>query len=887
MELKKLIGGSSKGQLMTMLTLLLFMLMLAELFAFALLNIDSNSVVQSLTVSAASSNYGNLLKLSANNFAKGSLSKAMTTLVTYEYVPALRKVNFITNTSLYLSDLMMTGNVPNDTSGYPPVAMGNLTFLQYNKSIGSLIGFASQNVIVNETTPNIFQTDPYHIRVSYIERIILNASGNHYSYNIPVNVSLPLNNTPDLFFAQQGILRPLKFANLTNVTSLDGTGYAVSGNILNYAYGTTLSLTSSQSSGALCTSIPSPFSAQPYSSNIILVTFNAMGLDTEGCENNFAGIITYNAPSTLPTVPFLRYTDASGILKTLPSGTSVLLYGPGMDALNIEGLRSAVINNYYFASPYTPSYLQRGQASLMSQSPSGIFTFGTYNLQVGSFPGVSGNKVAVNVINVLTPASAVTVSAWIYSNKVSGDTTREIVTSTSMTPTNCASGGYALESENGATPNGYDFVICGPASQTYRTPRFTIGIGSWHMLTGTYNSSTQQLLLYVDGNLIGNTLGPSAISYSSPANIVIGEQPGNGAPFNGLISDVQIYNTSIAPAQVQKLFQEGITGLPLSDNGLIGWWPLNGNAHDYSGYNNNVTLVNGNFIPPINYTRDSIFSYVVPTPVSPLPGITCDTNAQCASNTIQQLYLGYMPLEPQNGYLETADFNGQTSFISIPGQTTSLDVTGTAISLLAWINTFGGSTDQQILGKDSASPYQYRLMLSSGRTELIFQFWNGASEVTADSSAFTALPLNNWYLAGVTYDGANVRFYLNGALVGSPVATTGTITYVATTFEIGKTFGTNYYFSGNIADAQVYGSVLSQASFNSLYSEGVTGLPLTANLVGWWPLNGNATDYSGYNNNGLSNNVIYPYFSGNYNSPGLSTISTVANEWQALGLGNT
>ena len=29
------------------------------------------------------------------------------------------------------------------------------------------------------------------------------------------------------------------------------------------------------------------------------------------------------------------------------------------------------------------------------------------------------------------------------------------------------------------------------------------------------------------------------------------------------------------------------------------------------------------------------------------------------------------------------------------------------------------------------------------------------------------------------------------------------------------------------------------------------------NLVGWWPLNGNANDYSGNQNNGGATNVIY------------------------------
>jgi len=45
-----------------------------------------------------------------------------------------------------------------------------------------------------------------------------------------------------------------------------------------------------------------------------------------------------------------------------------------------------------------------------------------------------------------------------------------------------------------------------------------------------------------------------------------------------------------------------------------------------------------------------------------------------------------------------------------------------------------------------------------------------------------------------------------------------------------------------INDVQVYNSVLSQSSISKLYSEGTFGQPIyTANLIGWWPLGGNAT----------------------------------------------
>ena len=106
--------------------------------------------------------------------------------------------------------------------------------------------------------------------------------------------------------------------------------------------------------------------------------------------------------------------------------------------------------------------------------------------------------------------------------------------------------------------------------------------------------------------------------------------------------------------------------------------------------------------------------------------------------------------------------------------------------------------------------------------------------------------------------------------------------------NIGEYYAGSYNFNGLLSNVQLYNAALSATQVSSLYQEGIAGIPLTANLVGWWPLNGNANDYSGNGNSGVPvNGVIYPYFSGTYNAPGLSSIATTANEWQALGLANT
>jgi len=54
-------------------------------------------------------------------------------------------------------------------------------------------------------------------------------------------------------------------------------------------------------------------------------------------------------------------------------------------------------------------------------------------------------------------------------------------------------------------------------------------------------------------------------------------------------ANVQFYDTALSANEIQALYQEGIGGVPINPNNLVGWWPLNGNAQDYSGNNNQGT----------------------------------------------------------------------------------------------------------------------------------------------------------------------------------------------------------------------------------------------------------------------------------------------------------
>ena len=210
-----------------------------------------------------------------------------------------------------------------------------------------------------------------------------------------------------------------------------------------------------------------------------------------------------------------------------------------------------------------------------------------------------------------------------------------------------------------------------------------------------------------------------------------------------------------------------------------------------------------------------------------------------------------------------AQFNGQSSAVSL---STSIAPTGAAPrTLTAWVSTTS-NTNQNILGYGGNQACNSGFQIDTNLTCYV----NGAKiGVVMDpgcgyacSFPASATP-NTWYFVAVTYDGATATIYLSspgGQLIS------GNLGYSANTnlvsgFNIGHGYGyhvTSSYFSGSIANVQLYNASLTSSEVRALYLEGIGGAPINPQyIVGWWPLNGNAQDYSGNNNNGQPTSITY------------------------------
>ncbi len=123
----------------------------------------------------------------------------------------------------------------------------------------------------------------------------------------------------------------------------------------------------------------------------------------------------------------------------------------------------------------------------------------------------------------------------------------------------------------------------------------SVSTGAWQFIALTFNSTSGNSILYFSNSgslstgVMTFTPGKTLGSWSSVECIGGYQCSAGGDDFNGMIANVQFYNASLSANDVTALYQEGIGGHPIDTQNLVGWWPLNGNANDYSGNNNDGT----------------------------------------------------------------------------------------------------------------------------------------------------------------------------------------------------------------------------------------------------------------------------------------------------------
>ncbi len=224
-------------------------------------------------------------------------------------------------------------------------------------------------------------------------------------------------------------------------------------------------------------------------------------------------------------------------------------------------------------------------------------------------------------------------------------------------------------------------------------------------------------------------------------------------------------------------------------NGLIGWWPFNGNANDESGSNNNGTSM-GATLTTDRFGNDS------------------------------------------SAYL----FDGISTYISVP-TSASLESPTVGVSMTAWVYLNGYSLVGQAFGPimtksdNPANAYMYRFTIDINGVS----FYAGTNNWTNNTGAAYNFSLNQWYLLTAVLDSFNSYFYMNDSLVATNAYTTN-ITVNSLPLEFGRDVpGATEVFNGKLDDIGLWNRALSHSEVSVMYHS--CQLALTAQ-----PVNETVTD---------------------------------------------
>ncbi len=195
--------------------------------------------------------------------------------------------------------------------------------------------------------------------------------------------------------------------------------------------------------------------------------------------------------------------------------------------------------------------------------------------------------------------------------------------------------------------------------------------------------------------------------------------------------------------------------------GMVAWWPADGNANDITGPNDG-TIVGG---------------------------------VTFAAGMVSQAFV----------------MDGATGYVEVP-DSPALDVTG-QITIDAWINPV--ATGGRVVDKITAGGADgYLLDTYGGRVRMIV---NGQSV-----SGASVIPTGAWSHVTGVYDGAQMRVYLNGVLDGS-FNTAVAIPTNALTLRIGAASDGGSRFTGQIDEVELFNRALSEAEIQAVVAAGSAG----------------------------------------------------------------
>jgi hypothetical protein len=423
-------------------------------------------------------------------------------------------------------------------------------------------------------------------------------------------------------------------------------------------------------------------------------------------------------------------------------------------------------------------------------------------LQVRDF-GKSINFTSTNGATIpYTPnLTAFSVAFWIKKN-------RNVASSRYIDWQNAGpANGFRIEGEpTPANGSRLGFLVDTSGSDT---EIFTeVPIGEYHHIACTFSFDGVNAVskIYKDSILQATNSVASSGIISSSSTLKIGNRStGTSNPAEAKLDDILFYDKELTALEIENLYFYGLV-----PDALAAGYNANDNMLDISGNGHNATVTGATYSPDVFMVgRQSIADF---------------------------------------GYC--LEFDGSTSKIDLDSM--SFGASLSQITWGGWINTNSIGATQYLMTRPAGTSDQIGLTSANKLTMALNIGGNQALNGNA------VLERNTWYFYVGTYDGANIRLFLDGKLDAVSGSLSGGLTNTGTTWDIGQRGGAAF-FKGRMARQFFMDRALSEEEIYGMYISKIT--PNDSSLKGYWKLDENtgttAVDSSGNGNDGVITSGIY------------------------------
>lgn len=306
-------------------------------------------------------------------------------------------------------------------------------------------------------------------------------------------------------------------------------------------------------------------------------------------------------------------------------------------------------------------------------------------------------------------------------------------------------------------------------SSTQPSVPYVIDLNEWQFLVYSIDSGTVEL--YLDGQLMlrDETKKGNLVSNEEP--LLIGKNywfPDIQlltSYFTGYIDDIMIYNRALSSNEVDELYHTQLDA-NIPTEGLVAYYPFNGNANDESGNGNHGTVY----------------------------GATL-TEDRCGLS--------------DSAYY----FDGNDDYIALPDD---FDFPARTISL--WFNVFNVTGCHRIYDSDHSNLHYGSTVIDVNKAvndKCYLRLICGGSE---GKSLIDTIELATWYHVVLTIDTSVVEGYINGELLDTAFYNDHHSVDGNGLAILGSSRNTNtYYFNGVIDEVRIYNRTLNSTEVYELY----------------------------------------------------------------------